>query len=125
MGRAGESYVPKTYINLIDSSNYLIQDFLGRKMLKEAKFYVCMTIYNTYYTLNKPIWLDPMNAQYRYKTEKSFKDYYFKYKELFDRTDPTLRNQIIYGIKSRVLGEGTLLEKFTFDDWLQHIEELE
>ena len=33
-----------------------------------------------------------------------------------------VRNHIIAGTKRRVLKEGVLLEKFTFDDWIRHIE---
>jgi hypothetical protein len=38
---------------------------------------------------------------------------------------PKVRNHIIAGTKRRVLREGVLLEKFTFDEWIRHIETLE
>lgn len=123
--RSDKSYILKTYPNMLNSNDYLIQQLLDRGMHMEAQFYICSTIYNTYYALNKPIWIDPMNAQYRYKTEKCFKTYYLKYKEFFSIVDSQLRSQIIAGIKRRVIAEGTLLEKFTFDEWINHIEELE
>ena len=34
------------------------------------------------------------------------------------------RNQIIMGIRGRMFGEGMILEKVTFDDWIKHITEL-
>jgi glycosyltransferase involved in cell wall biosynthesis len=123
--RADPLYIPKTYTRMIYSSSYLIKDFIDRNMWDRAKFHVTSLIYNTYYMLNKPLWLDPMNAEYRYKTEKCFKDYFAKHKDLFVRTDPNTRGTIIAGIKHRVMKEGVLLEKFTFDAWIKHIEGLE
>jgi hypothetical protein len=91
-------------------------------MVEEAKYYTAMLVYGTYFMLNKPIWLDPMNAQYRYETEKSFQEYYRNHRALFLSVDPKVRNRIIAGTKRRVLNEGVILEKFTFDEWIRHIE---
>ena len=118
-------YVPKTYTRMIYSNGWLVKDFLDRGMVEEAKYYTALLVYGTYYMLNKPIWLDPMNAQYRYETEKCFKDYYEKHRVLFQSVDPKVRKHIIAGTKRRVLKEGVLLEKFTFDEWIRHIEGME
>ena len=118
-------YVPKTYTRMIYSNGWLVRDFLDRGMVEEAKYYTALLVYGTYYMLNKPIWLDPMNAQYRYETEKCFKDYYEKHRILFQSIDPKVRKHIIAGTKRRVLKEGVLLEKFTFDEWIRHIEGME
>ena len=93
-------------------------------MFDQAKYYVAVLVYGTYFMLNKPIWLDPMNAKYRYETEKCFQEYYRKHKPLLETLDPKVRNFVIAGTKRRVLHEGVLLEKFTFDEWIRHIEEL-
>jgi hypothetical protein len=110
---------------MIYSNSYLIQDFLDRQMHDMAKVYVGVLVYNTYYMLNKEIWLDPMNAKYRYETEKCFQEYFVNHKELFSLIGDNTRRELISGIKRRVLGEGVTLEKFTFDEWIKHIEELE
>lgn len=118
-------YVLKTYTRMIYSHSYLINDLIHKGMEKVAMQQVGTLVYNIYYMLNKDIWLDPMNAKYRYETEKCFKDYFAKYKLLFNTISDKDRKFIISGIKHRVLTEGVLLEKFTFDDWLKHIEALE
>ena len=118
-------YVPKTYTRMIYSNDWLVRDFLERGMVDEAKFFIAVLVYGTYYMLNKPIWLDPMNAKYRYETEKCFLEYYRKHHLLFQSVDSRTRNHIIAGTKRRVLKEGVLLEQFTFDDWIRHIEGLE
>ena len=115
-------YVPKTYTRMIYSNSWLVKDFLDRGMVEEAKYYTTMLVYGTYFMLNKPIWLDPMNAQYRYETEKCFQEYYRNHRALFLSADPKVRNRIIAGTKRRVLNEGVILEKFTFDEWIRHIE---
>lgn len=118
-------YVLKTYTRMIHSNAYLVKDFLDRKMVDKAKQQVGMLVYNTYYMLNKSVWLDPMNAKYRYETEKCFRGYYKKHRDMFLAIDDKTRSMLISGIKRRVLGEGVFMEKFTFDEWIKHIEELE
>ena len=118
-------YILKTYTRMIYSNTYLVQDFLDRGMLEQAKFYTATLIYNTYYMLNKPMWTDPMNAKYRYETEKCFKQYFISHRDLFNSLDIQVRNKVISGAKHRVLMEGVMLEQFTFEDWIKHIEELE
>ena len=118
-------YVLKTYTRMIYSNSYLVQDLLDRNMEDEAKYQVGLLVYNTYFMLNKSVWLDPMNAKYRYETEKCFKDYFTKHKELFNLLDNSKKNYIVAGVKRRVLEEGVFLEKFTFDEWVKHIKELD
>lgn len=123
--RTDPLYVLKTYTHMIRSNAHLVKDFIARNMYDRAKYHTGVFIYNTYYMLNKPTWLDPMNAKYRYETEKCFKEYYKTHKELFEHISSEMRNRIIVGIKRRVMDEGIGLEKFTFDEWIDHIEELE
>lgn len=118
-------YVVKTYTRMIYSNGYLVKDFLDRKMYDKAKFFTGSLVYGTYYILNKPIWLDPMNAKYRYETEKCFQEYYKSHKELFNALDDKTRQRVIAESKRRVLNEDVFLEKFTFDEWINHIETLE
>lgn len=118
-------YVIKTYTRMIYSSSYLVKDLLVRKMFDAARWRVGLLVYNVYYMLNSPIWLDPMNVKYRYETEKCFKDYYNTFKDLFDTISEDDRRKLILSIKNRVIGEGVLLEKFTFNEWIKHIEELD
>lgn len=123
--RGDRLYVPKTYVHMIESNARLVQDFLERGMVEEARYYANVLLYGTYYMLNKPIWTDPMNAKYRCRTEKCFQEYYRSHRSLIRGIDPKVEKAIIQGTKRRVLNEGVLLEGFTFDDWIRHIEELE
>ncbi len=122
--RGDALYVPKTYVHMIESNERLIEDFLNRGRVEDAKKHAVILTYGTYYMLNKPIWRDPMNVKYRYLTEKRFQEYYRTHKELIRSINPRVEQNIIRGTKTRVLGEGVLLESFTFDAWIRHIEGL-
>lgn len=123
--RSDNLYVLKTYTRMIYSNAYLIRDLLDRKMVDKARYFVGTLVYGTYYMLNKPVWLDPMNAKYRYETEMCFKEYFKKHKALFNEIPESERFKIVAGSKNRVLKQGVLTEKFTFDEWIKHIEALE
>ena len=47
-----------------------------------------------------------------------------EFEVLVDLIGEEKRNQIIVGIKNRMFGEGVMLEKITFDDWIRHISEM-
>ena len=122
--RSDPLYTLKTYPQAIASNEYIVQELLKRKMYDRAKYHVGTLIYSTYFMLNRAVWIDPMNAKYRYETEVAFKSYYAKYKELFIRITPEMRGQIISATRQPILNEGVLLERFTFDQWIEHILEV-
>ena len=87
-------------------------------------FYSTSIIYDAYFTMNKDEWLNQENKEYRYNTEKRFKEYWLKYKYLHDSIPLEVKNQIIMGIKNRMYGEGMILETLTFSEWIKQVEAL-
>ena len=79
--RHDSKYMLKTYINMIDSNNALIDEFVKREMLEKANMYVGIMIFDAYYTFNKSEWVNQDNIEYRDKTEKHFSEYYKKRKD--------------------------------------------
>ena len=122
--RHDDKYILKTYNNMLDSSDALIQQFLNRKKKDEAMFYATSMIYDAYFTMNKDEWLNQDNKDYRYNTELRFKDYWLKYKYLHDEISIDIKNQIIVGIKNRMFTEGMILETLTFGEWIKQIENM-
>lgn len=122
--RHDSKYILKTYNNMLDSNTALIEQFLKRNRKEDAMFYVTSMIYDAYFTMNKEEWLNQENKDYRYATEKRFKEYWLKYKYLHDSIPEENKNQIIVGIKNRMYLEGMILETLTFKDWIKIIEEL-
>lgn len=120
--RHDPKYILKTYNNMLDSNDALVQQFLDRKREDDAKFYATSMIYDAYFTMNKDEWLNQENKEYRYATEKRFKEYWLKYKYLHDSIPQEVKAQIIMGIKNRMYGEGMILETLTFNEWIKQVE---
>lgn len=122
--RHDPKYILKTYTNMLDSSTALVEEFIARGKNAEAQFYATSMIYDAYYMMNKDEWLNQENQEYRMKTEKRFKEYYIKFKSLYEAIDPTIKSQIIVGMKNRFFQEGMFMEEITFGDWIKHILKL-
>lgn len=120
--RHDPKYILKTYNNMLDSNTALVNELLRREKRDEAKFYSVAMIYDAYFTMNKDEWINQENKEYRYATEKRFKQYYLEFKELYNSIDKDVKAQIIMSIKNRFYGEGLLMESITFDDWIKHVE---
>lgn len=122
--RHDPKYILKTYNNLIDSNDALIDEFLKRGRLDKAGFYAVFMIFDGYYTMNKPEWINQENQEYRDATEKRFAEYYQKRKNLWNGVTLQDKMQVSNGVRTRAIGEGMLMEAITIDDWLEKIEKL-
>lgn len=122
--RHDPKYILKTYGNMLDSNDALIDEFLSRGMQDKAMLYAVSMIFDAYYTMNKRDWIDQENAEYRDATERHFKDYFTKHQDLWDMTPMPDKLQISNGIRARSINEGMQMEAITVDAWLNHIREL-
>lgn len=122
--RHDPKYILKTYKNMLDSNNELVDEFLSRGMQDKAAFYTAFIIFDAYYTMNKPEWIEQENKQYRDDTEKHFAKYFMKRKMLWDAISPSDKMAISNQVRSRSVMEGMRMEAITVFDWLKHIEEL-
>jgi predicted DNA binding CopG/RHH family protein len=109
---------------MLDSNDALVSQLLNRGLDDNAAFYATNMIYDAYFTMNKDEWLNQENKDYRYNTEKHFKDYWLKYKYLHDSIPVDIKTQIIMGIKNRMYAEGMVLETLTFNEWIKIVEEI-
>lgn len=110
---------------MLDSNDALVDEFLRRGRQDKASFYCCFMVFDSYYNMNKPEWIDQENQEYRTMTELRFKDYYKKYKSLWDGVLDGDKMQISNTVRSRIVNEGMRMEAVTIQDWLKHIEEME
>ncbi len=122
--RHDPKYILKTYKNMLASNSALIDEFLKRGMQDKAAFYTAFMIFDAYYTMNKPDWINQENRSYRDSTERAFKDYYKKRKGLWDSVLPQDKMQISNGVRTRSIQEGMQMEAITIEDWLKHILKL-
>ena len=122
--RHDPKYILKTYTNLVDSNTALVEEFLQRGMKDKAQFYVAFMIFDAYYTMNKPEWINQENKEYRDKTELRFAEYYKKHKKLWSDVPDITKMQISNGVRTRSVNEGMVMESITIDKWLRSIQKL-
>lgn len=117
--RHDPKYILKTYNNMLDSNDALIDEFIKRGMQDKASFYCCFMIFDAYYTMNKAEWIDTNNAEYRNAVEARFKYYFQKHRQIWDSVGISDKMQISNGVRSRSVNEGMLMEAITITDWLK------
>ena len=122
--RHDPKYILRTYRNMIDSNSALIAEFKKKGHPDKAAFYTVFMIFDAYYTMNKPEWIDMENQEYRNATEKHFADYYRTHKKTWDNFPYQEKMNISQGIRGRSVQEGMHMEAMTIDEWLKHIEQL-
>lgn len=122
--RHDPKYILKTYRNMIDSNDALIDEFLKRGVQDKALFYTAFMIFDAYYTMNKPEWINQDNKEYRDNTEARFSVYYRKRKDLWQSISTNDKMFISNQVRSRSVMEGMQMEAITIDAWLRHIEKL-
>lgn len=122
--RHDPKYILKTYRNMLDSNQALINEFMRRGMHDKAAFYVTFMIFDAYYTMNKTEWLNQENQEYRKETEKHFAAWYKQFKKIWKNVPDNDKMFISNQVRSRSVMEGMRMETVTIDSWLRHIEAL-
>lgn len=122
--RHDPKYILKTYNNMIDSNDALIGELRDKGAKEKADFYVAVMLLDSYYTMNKPEWINQENQEYRDATEKRFARYYKKHKATWESLPVQDKMQISQGIRGRSVMEGMQMEHMTVDEWLSHVEGL-
>ena len=120
--RHDPKYILKTYNNMLDSNDALIDEFLSRGMQDKATFYTVFMIFDAYYNMNKPEWINQENQDYRNNTEKKFAWWFKKHKTMWDTIPINDKMMISNQVRSRSVMEGMRMEAITIEDWLKHIE---
>lgn len=119
--RHDPKYILKTYNNMIDSNDALIDTLRQKGVTDKADFYVAVMLLDAYYTMNKPEWIDQENQEYRSATERRFSDYYKKHKNTWDSIPIQDKMQISQGIRGRSVLEGMQMESITIEEWLRRL----
>ena len=119
--RHDPKYILKTYRNLIASNDALIDQFISRGRKDKAMFYTAFMVFDAYYTMNKPEWINQENKGYRDKTERRFSEWFKKHSALWASIPIADKMQISNQVRARSINEGMLMEAVTVDDWLRGI----
>ena len=122
--RHDPKYILKTYNNMLDSNNALIDEFLRRGMQNEAMFYAVMQVFDAYYTMNKLDWINQENQKFRDKTERHFAAYFKKHEGFWKSCPVPDKMMISNQIRGRSITEGMQMEAVTVEQWIDHIKSL-
>lgn len=122
--RHDPKYMLKTFRDFISSNDALVGEYLLRGKGEEAMNVCALMVLTSYYTMNKPEWIDQENWLYRANTERRFAEYYRKYKGLWEKIDPKMRMRISNSVRTQVIREGMEMEHETIDAWLTKVEGL-
>ena len=120
--RHDPKYILKTYRNMLDSNDALVDEFLRRGRQDKAAFYCGFMVFDAYYTMNKPEWINQENREYRDLTERRFASWYAKHKGLWESIPAPEKMMISNGVRTRSVSEGMLMEAVTIEAWLQRME---
>ena len=123
--RHDPKYILKTYGNMLDSNDALIDEFLKRGKKDKAAFFTAFMIFDSYYTMNKPEWIDQENIEYRDKTELRFQEYFKKHEDIWNSVSDMDKMQISNQVRTRSVMEGMQMESITIKQWLEHVKELQ
>lgn len=124
VSRRDDKYILKTYQMLMNSMDKLCDVFVEKEKPELAQQHATQMIYDTYFTLNCPQWLENTNQEYRDTVENRFRDFYKKWERMFEFADENLKKAAIAGIKNRLFMEDSMfLEKITFDDWIKKFKD--
>ena len=123
--RHDPKYILKTYRKMIDSIGALISEFERRGVTDKAILYVCYMVYDAYYTMNKPEWVNQANADYRRETELRFRDWFRSRKETWETALPQAKMEISNIIRGRNVKEGMMMESITITEWLEKVEAMQ
>jgi dsDNA-binding SOS-regulon protein len=74
--RHDKKYILKTYDKMIDSTDYLIDEFMQKGMVQQARESAARIIFDTYLLLNKDEWYLEENKEYKEKVENRIKSFY-------------------------------------------------
>lgn len=120
--RHDPKYMLKTYDKFLDSNDALVDNLIQRGQMQKAMFYCTHMIFDTYYTMNKPEWVNQENQEFREKTEKRFADYMRKHESLWNALPMADKVNISEQARKKNVKQGMLLEAVTIFDWLKGVE---
>lgn len=120
--RKWKNFILDTIETLIACYYELVKEFMKRGLIRYAIVNVANGLYRMYYEAQTQKFID--NPDRLHSMEVLMKKYWLEYKNLYERATLDEKVELLKSIKPAFLEE-VLFEKFKFEDWLKHLEELE
>ena len=123
--RSDPKYLLKTFGNMVDSVDALIETLTIKGETDKAIYHVLAFIFDTYYRMQKPEWNEAENKVYRESAEQRMSEFYNKYKDTWHKVRPSEKMQISNDARSQMIKEGMQMESITIDEWLKNLPKVE
>lgn len=118
--RESEDFKLKTYDKYIKSVGKLIDELLRRGCQDCAQTNVVNLTLQVFYSINCDTWF---NSEYRPVVENEFKNFFHKYKTMWDEATDELKFRLSLNVMKVAYNDGFRTQKITLEDWLQSIGE--
>lgn len=122
--REDPDYMQKTFPQLVESSDSLVDELIRRGKEEQAQFYIGGMVFETYYTLQHPKWKQTDMLIYRKAAERRIGKYIRKHQKLWDAISDTKRVEMSGTIRKRHATEGMGMETMAFPTWLKRVQEM-
>ena len=116
-----ETFVLRTYKNVIDTRLALVKEAKRRGMPEDAKGFIAKTVLDSYYDFNKTVALKPENKEIVERAEREFKRFYMKHRKEYNALTVDQIAQVASIARIEAYGKGFKLEQRTLREWLNHI----
>lgn len=120
--RSDPEYLLKTYSGMIDQDQALADEFIRRGKMDAAKYYVTCGVYDVFFTLNEPMWVEEKNKPYRDALERRFKTFIRKYGPLWESIDKKTEVQVMKDYRKKMNRAGVWMESTAFSDWIRRMK---
>lgn len=119
--RHDPKYILKTFNNMLDSNTALIAELNRRNQRDKAAHLCVMMVFDSYYTMNKPDWIQQENQEYRDAVECRFYKYFVDHKAIWDGVSEQDKMMISAQVRNRSVMEGMTMEQMTIMQWIDSI----
>ncbi len=117
-----DKFLLRTYVNVLETYTAVIREFIARGNIESAQHYTTSMVYDIYYTIQKPEWIDPANKGYLDQTSERFAEFYKEFEPIFESAPDEMKQRISSDIRNLRVDEGMRMEQITFDDWIESIK---
>ena len=123
--RHDPDYLLKTFPNMLESSDALVDELARRGMEDKATMFAGVMVLQAYYTMNRKEWVVKTHEEYRDISERRFAEYFKKHRNQWDSIPEDQKIGMSMEIRNRFIGQGMPMETITFPAWIEKINNME
>lgn len=118
--RSEKGHYEKELDQKIRVTSALIDELLARGMTEDARYFALFVVYDAYYIMQSSGW-EAMTVNERTARIVQLRQFYKKYEPLIKEADKKMLLPVIKTAKNNQFMHGNIMEKITFNDWLNGI----